>query len=115
VSGPAADPTGAGVPNLLRYALGLDLADDPAPRLPKIAPAATGGAFVFRFPYDTARADLAYVVEVSTDLLDWSDTRFDSRVDPAPRVTDGWAEFELPLPAAGAPARFVRLRVVVAP
>ena len=115
ISGPAADPSGSGAPNLLRYALGLTRDENPSASLPRIAPAATAGTLVFTFPYEADRPGLARVVEASPDLIDWSDVRFDSRVDPAPRVVDGWAEFDLPAPALDAPKRFLRLRVILEP
>ncbi len=122
VSGPAADPRGTGVPNLLRYALGLGLDDEAGPSLPRLlggdagaGGGGEGGSLVFTFPYAGAPADLAYVVEASGDLVDWSEVRFDSRMDPEPRVVDGWAEFDLPAPDGAAPRRFYRLRVILAP
>ncbi len=112
VSGPAADPLGQGVTNLLRYALGIDLGENAAPRLPRLETGATDGV-VFRFPYDPALTDIAYRVEGSTDLLDWSETVFDSRLDPLPPLVDGWLEIEDPAPPETTSRRFLRLRVLL--
>lgn len=115
VSGPSADPSGLGAPNLLRYALGLERSDDPSPRLPRIVLATPGPGWVFRFPYEPDLADLIYRVEASPDLVDWSEVRFDSTLSPAPRMVDGWAELDESGPTHAAPRRFLRLRVEPSP
>ena len=78
LSGDDADPDGDGLPNLLEYALNLaPLAPDGA--TPSAHPSATpvtlgsgepGLAFAYR--RNRHAADLAYTIEVSTDLESWS-------------------------------------------
>jgi hypothetical protein len=53
-----------------------------------------------------------YRVEASDDLTDWSETVFDSSLDPIPPIQSGRIEIIDPEPLdAGAP-RFLRLRVI---
>jgi autotransporter-associated beta strand protein len=109
VSGPSADPTGSGVPNLLRYALGLVLNDDPATRAPEFAgtPTAPG----LRFPFDSGRNDIAYVVEATSDVANWSapTVLFDSRIHFPPPLESGWITVADPVPSSS--QRYYRLRV----
>ncbi len=67
---PEADPTGAGIPALVRYALGIDPAARTSPHLP--APEATSGALVFTYARDLTRTDVTVSVEVSDDLVTWA-------------------------------------------
>ena len=107
ISGPSADPSGMGVANLMRYALGLGRNDPPAPRLPRLADAGS-----FHVPINAAKNDIIYRVQASPDLADWSTVLFDSHADPAPATDDdGWATVAVP---GGAPRIFVRLEVLLA-
>jgi autotransporter-associated beta strand protein len=108
VSGPLADPSGSGVPNLLRHALGLGLTEPPADSLPMLE---TDGLLAsFSFPFDPGRDDIACVVETTGDLTDWSeaDILFDSRIDHQTVIHDGWLTVTEPLQQF---PRFFRLRV----
>jgi autotransporter-associated beta strand protein len=109
ISGPGADPHNSGMPNLLRYALGLGLNDDPATRKPQFVGSVTAPGL--RFPFDAGRNDLAYVVEVSTRLEDWSAATvlFDSRTDLPPPMEAGWITVADPAPSPG--QGYYRLRV----
>jgi autotransporter-associated beta strand protein len=109
VSGPGANPNGSGVPNLLRYALGLSLTDNPAPRAPQFAGSASAPAI--RFPFDAGCNDIAYVVEATGDVFDWSSPRilFDSRMDFPPTANAGW--ISVSDPAASGQQQYYRLRV----
>ena len=109
VSGPGADPQGTGVPNLLRYALGLALTDDPAGRAPQFAGSPSAPAI--RFPFDSGRNDIAYVVEAASDITDWSSPTilFDSRTHFPPTAHSGW--ITVSDPATSGIQRFYRLRV----
>ncbi|MCC5805074.1 MAG: CotH kinase family protein [Opitutales bacterium] len=108
-SGPDADPSGKGIANLLRYALGLGLMEAPAERLPVLEAAAEG--WVYRFPLDPSLTDITYRVRASTDLVDWSTVLFDSRVDADPQPVGGW----LHLPVLPAPHRFFKLTIDTEP
>lgn len=109
VSGPGADPLGFGVPNLLRYALGMALTDEPAARAPQFADTISSPAI--RFPYDAGRNDLVYIVESSADVMDWFAPMilFDSRTDFPPAVQSGWITVNDPTPVSH--RRYYRLRV----
>lgn len=109
VSGPDADPQGTGVANLLRYALGLSLTDDPTGRAPRFA--GTTAAPAIRFPFDAGRNDIAYVVEATNNVADWSSPTilFDSRTDFPPAADAGW--ITVSDPTASGDQRFYRLRV----
>ncbi len=111
VSGPAADPLGHGVANLLRYALGVGLNQNPAPRLPRLELA--GPALDFRFPFDPTLRDITYRVEASNDLQEWNETVFDSRLHSPPPLLDGWLKIAAAAPTDQAARRFLRLRVLM--
>jgi hypothetical protein len=93
----------------LRYALGLGLNDDPATHGPEFAgtPAAPG----LRFPFDSGRNDIAYVVEATSDVANWSapSVLFDSREDFPADLKSGWLTVIDPAPATT--QRYYRLRV----
>jgi hypothetical protein len=108
VSGPSADPLGDGVPNLLRYALGLDLAVPDRAELP--AAELEGDRLSLRFPRDPAKRDIAYVVEASSDLRVWSEVLYDSRIDQRDNTDGQWMRVtDEAGPEEG--RRFLRLRV----
>ncbi|MCC5842395.1 MAG: autotransporter-associated beta strand repeat-containing protein, partial [Opitutales bacterium] len=110
ISGPLGEPLGDSVPNLLKYALGVGALE----RVDTEALSSgldVGGHLFLRFRRDPAKADIVYVVEASADLLDWTETLYDSGIDLIPNndgahmvVSDSTA------PSPGSP-RFLRLRV----
>lgn len=108
IAGPAADPTGSGISNLLRYALGIGPDAAPADFLPRLV---FEDGPSFRFPYDPGRDDLVILVESTADLTDWEsgDILFDSRVDPPTTLSDGWLDVDDPM---GGERRFYRLKVL---
>jgi hypothetical protein len=69
LSGPGADPGGVGLPNLLRYALGLDPRANERTRLPLAW--SQGEALVIEYDRRIHAQDLVYRVEVSDNLVDW--------------------------------------------
>lgn len=117
VSGPQADPRGRGAPNLLRYALGLPLGEDPGPRLPAVARSASAGEnrLVFSFPYDPRLPGLVYRVEASSDLTDWSEIVFDSSIDPIPPIEADRISVTDSQGLDTTARRFLRLRVLQVP
>jgi hypothetical protein len=79
VTGLVADPGGYGVPNLLRFALGLD------PRLPEVralpreeirrirVEGVANDYLTLTFTHRPGAADAVWVVEASSNLVDWED------------------------------------------
>jgi autotransporter-associated beta strand protein len=106
--GPDATPLPGGVPNLLRYALGIPAGANPRDYLPQLF--RDGGTNGFRFPFDPGRDDIACLVEASTLLNDWENAEvlFDSRSDLPSALNDGWLTLK---DATAASRRFYRLRV----
>ncbi len=95
ISGPRTTARGDGVSHLFRYALGLELEESAMGRLPYVDHSSSG-ARRFLFPFDPEKPDLAWRVQRSTDLIDWSETFFDSSTDPVPDFENGWAVIALP-------------------
>jgi len=110
VSGPAANPAGDGVPNLMRYALGVGSSDPVQHLLPVLGP-----GFSYRFRYDSTKSDLRWIVRGSNDLETWSHVIFDSSIDPIPALQDGWLPVAVPASLQGLPGvdprSFLRLEV----
>ncbi|MCC5838599.1 MAG: CotH kinase family protein [Opitutales bacterium] len=111
ISGPQADPLTSGLPNLLRYALGIG-ADDPAnthTRLPHIEK--RDGQPHFLFPFNPDLRDLIYRVEISTDMVHWSTTIFDSQQSVPPPSENSWIALPVDSENSSLPLVFARLRV----
>jgi hypothetical protein len=106
-SGPFMDPSESGFPNLVRFALGLGINEDPTSRMPGVFVDEEGEIF-YHFPYDPLLNDIDYRVLASEDLEEWHDVLFDSRFNTAPPSDDGW----LGLPLDPASNRFIRLLVI---
>jgi uncharacterized GH25 family protein len=68
VSGPTASPAGDGIPNLMKYAFDLNPWVNGRADLPQ--PAVVDGQLTLTF--DALQSDIAYTVEASTDLVNWS-------------------------------------------
>ena len=78
VSGPMAEPTHDGTPNLLKYALNIP----PALRITKDQlemGSMEDGRLFARFYMDRSRGDITYRIHASSDMLDWSEVIFDSK------------------------------------
>jgi hypothetical protein len=76
ITGPNATPSGDGVPNLLKYALGLNPMTTATSGLPVEAAAAVNGTNCVTFTYTKidAATDITYHAEWSSDLATWSNT-----------------------------------------
>lgn len=128
-SGPGADtaaPLGDGVPNLLRYALGISATEAAAEHLPQATPALDGQRLVFTFTRHPSRTELNYIVEATSDLTaPWVEIAR-SDLGGVTQNVAGRAHTinEQPLPDGGrqvsvsdgmtfgdASARFIRLRI----
>ncbi|MBK8858082.1 MAG: hypothetical protein IPN11_10555 [Opitutaceae bacterium] len=69
VSGPNAVYGLDGLPNLVKYALGLDPTVDATTGQPEVSTTATEWVYTYTRPVD--RTDIIYAVEVSTNLTSW--------------------------------------------
>jgi hypothetical protein len=104
--GPNADPRGAGMSNLLRYALGLALTATPAD-LP-VPVRSADGVLTFTIARNPEASGVGFVVEVSSDLADWR-----SGAEHVEVTTDEAALLVVrDRNPAGGTRRFMRLRVV---
>lgn len=112
ISGPAADPDGDRIPNLMEYALGRDPKVASADNLPVSGVVTHSGedylALSFRRP--SAISDIDYIVEVSGDLISWSPDAV--ALDETPHE-DGTTTFSFrdSVPLTEGERRFMRLRV----
>lgn len=112
VSGRDANPSGDGMPNLLKYAIGLD---------PTLTNAATGapvstisdGHLTLSFPQWTDATDLHYVVEVSDDLVTWSSDASAVAIEASTPIGPNQVRVTARdlATASDAARRFIRLRV----
>lgn len=118
-----ADPDGDGIPNLMEYALGLDPRAASREGLPTAGLLSTNGNrfLTLAFTKVTLASDLAYVVEASSNLVQWTAGSSYSGTNAAAGnpVTAEVSRTGLgletvtvrDLSAAGTPGRFLRLRV----
>jgi hypothetical protein len=107
VSGDAATPAGDGVPNLTKYAFGLNpfsnayLVNNSSPVLPQSTTDGTNLILTFT----ESQSDIVYTPEVSTDLVNWS------TAGVTVTMNGNVATATYPLPVNGS----AFMRVVVAP
>ncbi len=123
LNGALADLSGNGVPNLLKYAFALDPYSPSLTGLPvtTIEPPAPASPryLTLRYRRLLVRDPIQYVIEVSSDFLTWASAPADyEEIAPATPTGDGLSETVtirvLPaLETPAAPARFIRVRVVV--
>ncbi|HLS27292.1 MAG TPA: hypothetical protein VK041_01470, partial [Opitutales bacterium] len=111
VSGKLANPAGDGIPNLLKYALGLDPWVADRSGLPEVQIDAE--RLTLRYSRTKSATDLNYIVEVSEDLVTWENG--EEEVEIVDVVDEGDTERvtvrdQKPFPESG--RRFMRLRVV---
>lgn len=107
ISGVAASPLGDGVPNLLKYALGLA----PLNALPgnwhQTEFIAGGWVFIYQRPAD--RPDVTYQVEVTTDLASWTTNGVAHELESSNGGSQTWRAIYVP--PVGVGQAFFRLRV----
>jgi hypothetical protein len=111
ISGPNADPDGAGVTNFQRYAFGLAARGRVAAPT-TLGTADSGGSRYLTLAFDrrATATDLSYVVEASTDLVTWTAVPGQTFAPGTPtRVT---AQDSVAI-GAGATRRFLRVRVAM--
>ncbi len=98
-----------GVANLVKYALGLSPFENVTEE--QLDFGVTGdGRLYLRFYRDPAKTDIVYLVEASSDLVDWSEILYDSSDDPDGTNSDGEIH-EVSVETDGESRRFLRLRV----
>ena len=89
VSGPDADPYGSGIPNLMRYGLGLGKFGYDVSRMPHLR--RSGNSFRYAVPVDPTKTDLHWLIEADSSINQWNLNLFDSSTD-TPTLDDGWLE-----------------------
>ena len=104
VGGAAGDSDFDGIPNLVEYALGLNPGQADINLLPQ--PMQTGNSLTYTFPRLTSRSDVPSIVQVSSDLNQWT-TLADSFVSESSGVETRRAT----VPFTSAAPMFFRLRV----
>ena len=87
VSGPDADPLGAGVSNLYRYFTDTPLSANVQAKFPELR--RQSGQLFYTLPFDPIRSDVRVQVKGSLDLVNWNYTLFDSQSESAD-PDDGW-------------------------
>ena len=103
-AGPAANPAGDGIVNLVKFALGLNPTVCASKGLPTLTQ--ESGQYVFRFTRPLLLCGITYTVQTSTDLVNWTGT-IATTVESSTRTTE---TLVATLPATG-PRLFVRLQV----
>jgi hypothetical protein len=112
---PAADPDGRGVPNLLRYGLGLMPRTPQLAMLPRLVQSSgTPGELAFEFDIPAPPpADVAYFLGVSSDLQRWDETALAGLTPEFDQTTGGRRLIRVvaPDPAPGQSRVFMTLIV----
>ncbi|MEX0742659.1 MAG: hypothetical protein WD079_07655, partial [Phycisphaeraceae bacterium] len=114
ISGDNADPAGDSVPNLLKYALGLDPLEPardalPSPDLRTVPGQGDARFLTLSFSHPSDVTDVSYVVQLSGDLSDWSETAVLAEDNESEGVTTRTYRDVSPYDASI--RRFIRLRI----
>jgi hypothetical protein len=111
-------PANDGIPNLLKYALGLDPYSDGSGGLPTLGTVQVGNSFCLTLTYTQviADTDIDYVVEVSPDMAAWTSgtdaTRVFRSINSADGLTKQVTVRDLtPVDPVLMPSRYIRLRI----
>ena len=111
ISGPAADPDGAGLNNYARYAFNLPARGPVAPPV-KFTPTTTGSGETIlglTFPIRATATDLSYQIQTSLDLVDWVTV---DTFAPAASMKVSWTD-NIAISGSDAPRRFAGVPVTV--
>ena len=108
IAGPDADPSQDGVVNLFKYALNLDPNVSLQEGLP--VPETIGGDLTLTYTKVLTATDLTYVVECSTDLINWTTSGITEQVLSDDGTTQ---QIRASTPTAGVTTKFMRLRVTL--
>ncbi|MBI3885551.1 MAG: immunoglobulin domain-containing protein [Opitutae bacterium] len=106
LSGPNAVFGADGIPNLVKYALGLEPKQNATLGLPEMSMTATDWVYTYTRPASVT--DLAYAVEVSTDLATWTTTGVTHELVS---TTGGVETWRARFPLSSAAKVFFRLQV----
>jgi hypothetical protein len=106
LSGPAAVYGSDGLPNLVKYALGLDPTQNVTTGLPVATTDRTNWIYTYTRPSD--RSDVVCTVEVSTDLQTWTTAGVTQTLVSSAGGIDTW---QAVFPASGTGRVFFRLNV----
>lgn len=106
VSGPNAVFSADGLPNLVKYALGLDPRIPAASDLPEVKSIGSDWTYTYTRPAD--RSDLTYAVEVSTNLVTWTTVGVTHEMIAATNGSETWRARH---PISPASNLFFRLKV----
>lgn len=106
VSGPNAIYGQDGLPNLVKYALGLDPKVNATSGLPTVTTTATDWVYTYTKPVSVT--DVSYAVEMSTDISSWTTSGVTQSLVS---VVSGVETWEVKYPLSSASNAFFRLRV----
>jgi hypothetical protein len=109
VSGPQAQPSGLGVPNLMAYAFNLDPTSAQPADLP--TPQAAGGHLTMSYYVPSSTTDITYIPEVSPDLKTWTSGTGAVQVLSQVSDADGTTITVEDAFPSGTSKRFMRMRV----
>jgi hypothetical protein len=111
VTGPNANPAGDGMPNLMKYALGLDpTKPDAAAGAPVVGQ--SGGFQTLTYLCPPGLTDVTYVVQVSSDLVTWnSGPSFTTTISNSLVGNQQQVVVRDLTPTSGTTRRFIRLEI----
>ncbi len=113
ISGPAADPDGLGIPNLLRYAFGMEGGFHGREGLPRgVVSRGDSGKALFHLEFVRRRYDTSvlWTIEGSSDLKTWNPVEANLQVKEIFERTERVAA-KLPLPSEESRGYFYRVRI----
>lgn len=108
-TGPGDSPAGDGIPNLLKYATGLDPLK-PCGSVVQVSAEETDGSacLVLNWPVNPEATGIRHIVEASDNLLDWMETE---EVEAEGKTSATFRDM-VPLDGAESPERrFLRLKI----
>ncbi|MBL9183583.1 MAG: immunoglobulin domain-containing protein [Verrucomicrobiaceae bacterium] len=117
-TGPTADPDARGIPNLLRYALGMNGTNPdhtalPSPALSTLPDGRRRAGITFCVPLNAT--GLSYSISVTSDMVNWHNTS--GEIVPGPIIGDKrqYTIYDPNPPVNAATPRFIRLQVNATP